>query len=152
MRKDLFCALVLLIVAGAYYAFTTEIPESLLADEVGPTGLPTILSILLVVAAIAIGARALVAAPAPAAPKAEKEQEASVLRAFGMLGIGALYVLLVSVLGYFLSLALVLIAVPLYEGKKPSWQLFVIALTGAGLFWFLFNSVLGVRQPAGLFF
>jgi hypothetical protein len=56
------------------------------------------------------------------------------------------------VLGYAPALLLLLLAVMLYEGMRPSWRMFAVAIGGAALFWFLFEFVLGVRQPEGLLF
>ena len=56
------------------------------------------------------------------------------------------------VLGYPLALVLLLLAVSLYEGAKPSWRMYAVALGGAAFFWLLFDVVLGVRQPEGLLF
>jgi len=43
-----------------------------------------------------------------------------------------------------------LVAVALYERKRPDWRLFAVAGGGAVFFWLLFDIVLGVRQPEGL--
>jgi putative tricarboxylic transport membrane protein len=150
MRRDLVCSAILLCIAGLYYLAATGIQQSTLEDEIGPRGLPTVLAALLGMVAIVIGVRALIAAPAGAG--ATKEAEAHWLRAIGMLAIGALYIPVASVLGYWLALALLLLAVPLYERMKPSWRMFAVAGGGATFFWLLFDVVLGVRQPEGLLF
>ena len=152
MRKDLVASAGMLLIAAAYYAMSTTIPESTLSDEVGPTGLPTVLAALLALAAIVIGIRALVSVPAVARDDADKEAEALWPRAIGMLLIGALYIPVASMVGYAPTLLLLLLAVALYEGMKPSWRMFAVAFGGAAFFWLLFDVVLGVRQPEGLFF
>ena len=153
MRKDLFSSLVLLIVAGTYYFFSTDIQVSTLEDEVGPRGLPAALAILLAVLAAALGARSLaLAPPAPSAAKGGGEDEAPWPRAMGMLALGALYIPVSTLLGYAPALFLLLLAVMLYEGMRPSRRMFAVAIGGAALFWFLFELVLGVRQPEGLLF
>ena len=150
MRRDLVCSAILLCIAALYYLAATGIQVSTLEDEIGPRGLPAVLSALLAMAAIVIGVRALVAAPAGAG--APKEAEAHWLRAIGMLAIGALYIPVASVLGYWLALALLILAVPVYERMKPSWRMFAVAAGGATFFWLLFDVVLGVRQPEGMIF
>jgi len=149
MRKDLVSSAILLCIATAYYWLGSGIAASTLEDEVGPRGLPNVLAALLAMVALAIGVRALLAAPV-AVPA--KEAEASWPRALGMLTIGALYIPLATVLGYWLALVLLLVAVALYEGMKPSWRIAAVALGGATFFWLLFDIVLGVRQPEGLLF
>src|SRR5260370_4831673 len=150
MRRDLVCSAVRLCIAALYYLATTVIQQSTLEDEIGPRGLPTVLAALLAMVAIVIGVRALIAAPAGAG--AAKEVEAHWLRAIGMLVIGALYIPVATVLGYWPALALLLLAVPLYERMKPSWRMFAVAAGGATFFWLLFDVVLGVRQPEGILF
>jgi putative tricarboxylic transport membrane protein len=152
MRKDLVASIGLLLIAAFYYAAATTIQQSTLEDEVGPTGLPTVLAAVLALLAIAIGVRALVSAPSPAAKAELKEAEAPWPRALGMLAIGALYLPVVSIVGYPLALFLLLVAVALYERKAPDWRVFAVALMAAGFFWLIFERVLGVRQPEGLLF
>ena len=97
-----------------------------------------------------IGVRALVFAPAPVT--GEKDAEAPWPRALGILAIGALYIPVATVPGYWPALLLLLIAVPLYEGMKPSWRLAAVSAGGATFFWLLFGYVLGVQQPEGMLF
>ena len=153
-RKDLVSSAILLVIAAAYYVASIGIPTSTLEDEVGPRGLPTVLAVLLAIFAVAIGARALLTAPAAVPDRVAevKEGEAKWPRALGMLVIVALYIPLAIVLGYFAALFLIIAGVALYEGVKPSWRLFAVAAGGAGFFWLLFVEFLGVRQPSGLFF
>jgi hypothetical protein len=153
IRKDLIGSVVLLGIAAAYYVASTDIQDSALADEVGPRGLPTVLSIFLAGIAVVIGVRALLAAPASlAAAKPGKDAEAKWLRAFGLLGLAGLYIPFANYLGYWPALFLLLIAIPLYEGMKPSWRLLAVAAGGATFFWVLFEMALGVRQPSGVLF
>jgi putative tricarboxylic transport membrane protein len=152
-RKDLVASAILLAIAGAYYLASRPIPITTLEDQVGPRGLPDVLSAALALLAIGIGVRAFVVAPERArGPAAESEAEAPWPRALGMLALGALYVPLASVAGYFATLFVLLVAVGVYEGLRPSWRLIAIAFFGAGFFWLLFAEILGVRQPSGVLF
>ncbi len=150
MRKDLVGSAILLCVAILYYAASMQIQSSSLEDQVGPRALPSMLALLLGMVALGIGLRALVSSPV--AVTAEKDLEAPWLRAFGMLAIGALYIPVASFVGYWPALVLLLVAVPLYEGMKPSWRVAAVALGGATFFWVLFSYVLGVQQPEGVLF
>jgi hypothetical protein len=69
-----------------------------------------------------------------------------------MLGIAACYIPTASYLGYPIALFLLLVAVALYERKKPDWRMFAIAAGGALFFWLVFDLILGVRQPEGILF
>jgi Na+-transporting NADH:ubiquinone oxidoreductase subunit NqrB len=150
MRKDLVAAAILLCIAAAYYAASTTIPSSTLEDSVGPRGLPVVLAVLLAMVAIVIGVRALVTAPVSG--EAAKDAEAPWPRAIGMLMIGALYIPVANFLGYWLTLVMLLLAVILYEGMKPSWRMLAVALGGATFFFLLFDVLLGVRVPEGMLF
>lgn len=150
MKKDLAGSAILLIVAALYYAASTQILSSTLEDQVGPRALPSVVAAMLVMIAMIIGIRALVAAPVPVS--GEKDAEAPWPRALGMLMIGAVYIPAATLLGYWPALLLLLIAVPLYEGMKLSWRVAAVALGGATFFWVLFNYILGVQQPEGILF
>jgi len=151
-RKDLVAAAILLLIAGAYYLATQRIPSSTLDDGVGPRGFPLALTVALVVFAVAIAVRAAITVPAPRGIDEHKEAEARWPRALGLLALGTLYIPAAIVLGYPLALFLLLVAVALYEGKRLSWRMAAIAGGGAAFFYVLFELVLGVRQPEGLFF
>jgi hypothetical protein len=153
MRKDFFASIGLLLIAALYYAATTTIQTSTLDDDggPGPTGLPTVLAAVLALIAIVMGVRALVTAPARGKSE-DKEAEAPWPRALGMLAIGAAYIPTASFLGYPIALFLLLVAVALYERKKPDWRMFAVAGGGALFFWLVFAVILGVRQPEGIFF
>ncbi|HEX3487358.1 MAG TPA: tripartite tricarboxylate transporter TctB family protein [Micropepsaceae bacterium] len=150
MRKDFLSSAILLCIAAAYYAVSTTIPASTLEDGVGPRGLPVVLAALLAMVAIAIGVRAAVVVPVQDVKA--KDAEAPWLRALGMLLIGILYIPVATFVGYWLALLLLLLAVPLYEGMKPSWRVAAVAVGGATFFFLLFDVVLGVRVPQGLLF
>jgi len=150
MTRDLVSAVILLCIAAAYYAASTAIPSSTLEDAVGPRGLPVVLAALLALVAIVIGVRALVSVPI--AGDAGKDAEAPWPRAIGMLVIGALYIPAAGFLGYWLALVLLLLAVILYEGMKPSWRMLAVAVGGATFFFLLFDVLLGVRVPEGVLF
>ena len=153
MRKDLVSSLILLGIAVAYYVASTDIQDSSLADEVGPRGLPNVLAVALVVIALIIGARAFLVTPAAQGGRdADKDKTAPWYRSAGFLAIAALYIPFADILGYWPALFLLLVAVPLYEGIKPTWRLFAVAAGGATFFYVLFDVVLGVRQPPGMLF
>jgi hypothetical protein len=150
MKKELAGSAILVVVAALYYAASTQIPSSTLEDQIGARALPAALALLLAIVGLAIGLRGLLSAPALAG--GEKDPEAPWPRALGMLVIGAMYIPVASIFGYWPALFLLLIAVPFYEGLKPSWRSLLVALGGATFFWLLFSYVLGVQQPEGMLF
>jgi hypothetical protein len=154
MNKDVLSGLILLVLAGAYYWATRQIPDSSLADEVGAQGLPTILALLLAGLAVLIVGRGLIMGrmkPVAAATDPEEER-AGVPQAFGLLAIAAGYVVVAPILGFGPALALLIAAVAVYEGMRPSWRMAAVAAGGALGFWLLFVQFLGVEQPRSMFF
>lgn len=157
MRQDYLSGGVLLALAAGYYAATGTIAESTLSDEIGATGLPRLLAMLLAFIGLALLVRTAFAdlsARRTHVPQvaAEEEDGASLPRAVGLLLIGGAYVLLLPFLGYFLSVAMLIGAVAFYEGAARSWVLPTAALGGATLYWAIFVKLLGVHQPAGSLF
>ncbi|RDJ21832.1 tripartite tricarboxylate transporter TctB family protein [Bosea caraganae] len=159
--KDLAGGIAVLAIAGAYYWAIGDIADSTLSDDVGATGLPRILAyvlagfgLILTARAVMAGALSPAAGPAPSAPApAEDDDHVSpVPRALGFLAFGVAYVVLVPIIGYLPSIALLIGSVALYEGAPRNWKTLVIAIGGATAFWGIFVKILGVHQPSGWFF
>jgi hypothetical protein len=154
MNRDVLSGAILLIVAGAYWWATLQIPDSSLSDEVGAQGMPRILAVLLALLAALIIVRGLVIARKPAAAGQADDQgeaEAPLPRALGFLAIAAGYIVVAPLVGFAPALALLIAVVALYEGMRLSWRLAVVAALGALGFWLLFVRLLGVEQPASMF-
>lgn len=152
MARDLTCAVVLFAVAAVYYVLASDIGRSALSDEVGPAGLPlvyaTILGCLAILLALKTGLRYLITQREQASTESTKPRAAYVLtRAVGTLAIGAGYVLLVNILGYWLSLALLLPTMAAYQGERFNRRLVLISIAGATVFWLLFVWLLGIPMP-----
>jgi putative tricarboxylic transport membrane protein len=154
MNKDLIGGLVLLAVAGIYYWAIGSIAQSSLSDEVGATGLPTILAYALFGIALLLAIRGFLATMrAPETDGDDDDEEtASFPRAFGFLLFGAAYVLILPYLGYVVSVALLLVGIALYEGAARDWKVPAVAAGGALFFWAAFVKLLGVHQPVGTLF
>lgn len=153
MKKDILGGGVVLAVAGAYYLGTRRIAHSSLEDGVGADGLPLILSGLLALMAVFLILRSLLATTPPDIPTADnREYSAPLPRALGLLAIGAGYAIIAPIIGYIPAIALLIAAVAMYEGLRPSWRLAITAVAGAGGFWLLFVWLLGVEQPTSILF
>lgn len=156
MKRDLACGVLMLALAIAYYCVAAAIPQSTLADAVGPQGLPLnyaialgILSILLIINTL-IGRGGGIQAVVGVAKNAEKSDLYAALRAAGMLAMGVGYVILLPYLGYIVSIALLILAIVCYlEGRLNRWALPIAACAGI-VFWAIFVEILQVPQPAGL--
>jgi putative tricarboxylic transport membrane protein len=155
MNKDLISGLVLLAVSGTYYAWSSEIADSTLSDEVGATGLPHVLSVILAILAVLLIVRAMLlrrARTAAAAADADDEGDAGLPRAIGFLLLGAVYVFVLPFVGYVAGTALLIGAVALYEGAPRNWVVLAAAVGGAVFYWAIFVKLLGVHQPVGSLF
>jgi hypothetical protein len=152
MNRDLVFGSATLAVAVIYYALTSTIPPSDLADPVGPQGLPKIyafalagLSILLIVRSLRTRAHA-----EPANPESRTPNPGGFGRVAGMLLIGIAYIFVLPYLGYLLSVALLIATTTYFQGGRFNGRTLLIAISGAALFWTLFIWLLRIQYPAGL--
>lgn len=150
MKTDLAVGLLALAFAGAYYYLTSDIPRSLLSDNVGADGLPKLyawtlglLGILLVWKSVAVWARA----PEPAGDAGASALQH--IRALGLLVLGAAYLLLIGNLGYLLTIFLLLAAVALYCGAALDVKLASVSAAGAIVFWSVFVQLFDMPLPSG---
>lgn len=145
MNRDAVFGGVTLTIAIVYYAMAAAIPESLLADAVGPQGLPESYAVVLAGLSLILIARATIRTSG-----LRREGLAAGFRPLGLLLIGILYVATVSWLGYVPSLAALIAATAYYQGGIVNRQVVLVAASGAVCFWLLFVVLLGISQPAGL--
>ena len=142
--RDAAFGLITLLLAGAYYAAASAIPASSLADAVGPQGLPQIY-------AVALGALALVLLARSWQRAADRRQEdTNIVRSFGLLALGAGYVLIVPWTGYILGIAFLIGGTIFYQARAWRRTDAMIAAGGALFLWILFVVFLGIRQPGGI--
>jgi putative tricarboxylic transport membrane protein len=155
VSRDLVFGAACLALAAGYYLMATAIPESALSDAVGPQGLPKTYAVLLGALSLMLIAKSspwkrrhreqnyrnAPAVPSPPSP---------LPRVAGMLVIGILYLVVVPVLGYVLSLAGLLATTTYYQGGGLNARVLVVALSGALFFWVLFVAVLGIPHPPGI--
>ena len=148
MARDLVCSVVLLVVAAGYYYLASGIGTSALADEVGAAGLPTFYAFALGSIGLIMALQAVVKGFLNRVDVAEAVDLGLMLRrAGGVLGIGIGYLLIVSVVGYMIALVIVLAAMLIYFGERASARIALAATVGAGLFWVLFDRLLGIPMP-----
>jgi len=148
LARDLVCSVVLLVVATGYYYLASGIASSALADEVGAAGLPTIYAFALGSIGLIMALQAVVKGLLNRVEVGEAVDLGLMLRrAGGVLGIGIGYLLIVSVVGYMIALVIVLAAMLIYFGERASGRIALAATVGAGLFWVLFDRLLGIPMP-----
>lgn len=140
-----------LVFAGIYYYLANDIHRSLLSDQVGADGLPKLYAIILGVLAVFLIVKSLAfrAVAAKAEPEPETVTALGHLRAVGLLGLGVAYLLLISKLGYLLTIFLLLVAVTAYCGAKLNLRLLLINAAGSVVFWLVFAKMFSVSLPSG---
>lgn len=144
-NRDLVFGSATLALAAIYYALTVTIPQSDLADPIGPQGLPKTYAAVLAVLAIILMARSI---KRPANPRTN--EPANLGRVIGMLLIGVGYIVVLPWLGYLLSVAALIAATTYFQGGSINLRSILVAISGALCFWVLFIWLLRIQYPAGL--
>lgn len=154
VSRDLVFGVACLALAAGYYLMATAIPESALADAVGPQGLPRTYAIVLgalsLVLIVRSGQQRRGGSPIPDPESVPRGSRSPLIRVGGMLLIGALYLAIVPWLGYVVSLTALIAATTYYQGGGLNGRVIVVALLGALFFWVLFVAVLGIAHPPGV--
>jgi putative tricarboxylic transport membrane protein len=139
LQRDLACAALGLVLAGAYWAAANALPRSLLSDAVGADGVPKALAVLLAVFSLLVGIRGLFLKKPP-----EKKDH---LRALGIAALGFLYVAAASFVGYVISITLLAGAAALYYGARRRTGVALFAVGTAAVLWVVFGAMLGIPLP-----
>jgi hypothetical protein len=152
MDRDLAFGSATLALSAAYYWMAAAIPESQLADAIGPQGLPKTYAVLLGGLSLILIVRSLRRARTDnrnAPPSPFPLPPAVSPRAAGMILIGVVYILVAPWLGYLLSIAALILATTYYQGGAVNRQVAVVALSGGIFFWLLFVVMMRIQQPPG---
>lgn len=162
VSRDLVAGVVVLVASLGYYVMAMGIPLSLLDTTVNSSVVPKMLgiggmglSLVLIVQELLRQWRQsrVVAAPAPAVSGPGPWLQHK--RALGILIIVVAYTLLLDPLGYLVSMALMLAATSYYQAHfyrsvRSMPVMLGLALAGALVFWVVFDQLLGIRMPDGL--
>ena len=154
-NRDLVFGSATLALAAIYYVLTDTIPQSDLADPIGPQGLPKTYAVVLAVLSIVLIARSIrrSANPEPANPEPANQrtrEPANLGSVIGMLLIGVGYIVVLPWLGYLLSVAALIAATTYFQGGSINRRSILVAISGALCFWVLFIWLLRIQYPAGL--
>lgn len=153
MSRDLALGGAAFALAVGYFLLAAAIPSSLLADAVGPQGLPMVYAALLAGLSILLMIRSVVRRAAPARPAAAADSgidgRSQIWRVAGLLGIGVVYVAVVPTVGYLLSIAALIAVTTYYQGGVVNRYVLGVALSGAVFLWLIFVVLLGIPQPPG---
>lgn len=162
-NRDLAVAVLTLALAGIYLREAARIPRSALSDNVGAGGFPTVIGWALVIASVALAARALLtpdrsdehraAEPESAAAADAGEVWADPARALrrclGLAAIAATFLLLLPRAGYIVSTAFLLFSVAAYMGRPAGLQVVAVAVGGAICLFCIFVLLLDIPLPVG---
>ena len=153
-NRDLLFGIATLVVAAVYYGLAVTIPQSDLADPVGPQGLPRVYALLLAALSLILIARSLRrSASNPDSPNPESRipnPGSGIPRVIGMLLIGVAYIIVLPWFGYLLSVAALITATIYFQGGSINGRSILVAVSGAAIFWLLFIWLLRIQYPAGL--
>lgn len=155
----LIVSLALFALAVGYWFAADTIPASRLAGQVGADGLPKLLGVALGSLSLLLALQTIIEMRrgenkrvVRSTPNEEVESSmrwSEHLNAFGLLGIGVGYLLILPYLGYMVSATLLLATVATYSGLKPSLSTVLFAIGGGISFYVIFVKVLQIPLPAG---
>ena len=140
--------------ALAYIASARAIEDSLLADAVGAGGVPQAAGMVLLLASVALLIKSWFASPArgTVASTTVAQPRPRRLVSAALVAVMLAYALALPLLGYIVSVSLLVPAVALLGGARRILPLALCtALSGLAL-WALFDLVLKVRMPVGTLF
>jgi hypothetical protein len=162
VSRDVVAGVLLFAASVGYYVMATGIPVSLIDTTVNSSALPKLLGIGGAGLSLVLIAQGLLQQRRQAAASVAPEPSASApglwlqhRRALGILIIVVAYALLLNVLGYFVSMALMLGATAYYQAHfyrtvRSVPVMIGLALGGALLFWLIFDQLVGIPMPDGL--
>ncbi|MCJ7800018.1 MAG: tripartite tricarboxylate transporter TctB family protein [Polaromonas sp.] len=137
--------------SASYVAYSQTIEDSMLADTVGASGVPNGVGLVMLLASAALLVKAKpprVTDEMPAPTEAGSGRPH--VQALGLLAVLVVYVLILPLAGYWISIALLLGAVAWLVGARTPKTLLLCAVLGASALWLLFSMALQVRMPSGL--
>ena len=152
-RRDLLMGLLLLAFAVAFYVLTYHFRGQEILDQardVGPTFLPRILLVALGVQAVCLVAYSLARKTEPSVDGHNLKHLWQARPAL-MFAAFLVYAYLATILGYVLSTLAFLVLSFFLLGVRKIWQLVVIPPAITLAVYYLFENVLGVWLPSGVF-
>jgi putative tricarboxylic transport membrane protein len=151
VSKDTITGALLLALSAGYYWLTRDIPSSSLSDEVGADGLPKVLALVLAIVATLLAGKGLVAARKPVTVSAvaneDEDEHAALPRALGFIVLGIGYMVVAPLVGFVIGIALLIVAVAIYEREPLTPKLLAVAAAGGLGYWLVFVRFLGTEQP-----
>ena len=152
MLRDAVTGVIAIAVAVVYVVLARGIENSLLSDEVGAGGVPSAVGALLGIVGAVLLVKAFLKGRASASSvSAPNTPWRSHAMALGLLLMLAVYVWLLPRMGYMVSIVAMVAGVAWLAGSRQWRTIFAMALVTGPLLWLVFDRVLQVRMPAGIF-
>jgi putative tricarboxylic transport membrane protein len=153
-RGTLIVGLGIIAFSAALWSAAGGLPRTALSDPVGPGGLPKLFAALLAVLSVVLVAQSLAALHKGRRLHWHpgKVYLARFLRSVGILALAGAYAFFLDVIGFPLSVCLLLLAVSIFTGQHISFGAIVFSLVGGMVFHLVFVWLLGVNMPVGLLF
>ena len=153
-QTDRLTGLLGVIFSSMYVYQASQIEDSLLADAVGASGVPTGVGVVLLIASLFLFVKSF-KSKASMLNEAEEEpieggSQHPHAMALGLLLILAAYVFLLPILGYVLSVGLLVGAAAWFAGARRYTSLVLCAVLAGPVLWFVFDWTLEIRLPVGL--
>jgi putative tricarboxylic transport membrane protein len=145
-----------MLLAAVLVVSAQRIEDSLLADPVGAAGVPTGVGVGLFLASLILFVKSWMEPAHQAVPVDESvvvEERGSAhphAMAAGLLAILAAYVALLSLLGYVVSIGLLVGSVACLGGARSVRSVGLCMLLAGPLLWLMFDWALEIRMPPGL--
>jgi hypothetical protein len=143
-----------MLLAASYIATAQSIEDSLLADAVGASGVPTGVGVVLLIASLFLFVKSFKSKASMLHVTEEEPSEGGSehphAMALGLLLILAAYVFLLPILGYVVSVGLLVGAAAWFAGARRYTSLVLCAVLAGPVLWFVFDWTLEIRLPVGL--
>ena len=143
-----------ILVSASYVAYARQIEDGMLADAVGAAGVPSAVGLLMMLASASLLLKSLRPAKTKSASGHSAAGQATPWAAhglaLGLLAVLSVYVLVLPVAGYWVSVALLIGAVSALVGAREGKTILACSVLGASGLYALFTLLLKIRMPAGL--
>lgn len=155
MFKNAGAGAVLLVLSLGYYMAADAMPSSILDTTVPSSAFPKLLAILGAVLSAALIVQNIFVVATAGRPAADPDEPQESFwqqhrRAVGLLAIVAAFIAALEIVGYPVSIGLLILGVSVYQGYPLSWLSVGVAVLGALFFWLFFMVLLGIHMPLGI--
>jgi len=154
-QKDRLLGLLAMIGSLVYVYQASLIEDSLLADAVGVTGVPTAIGYLLGLAGAVLFLKSWLKVDAALAEEVEAEAAPGGSahphwKAIGLLALLSAFLVMVTVFGFILSIGVMVAAVVYFGGARQFKTLMWCAVLTGPLLWLSFDYALEIHLPTGM--